>query len=173
MSVKGSFRLGALPPYVFSARSPNPSAHPTEYGIVDALFTVFESTPVSCELNESLENLTLYFPFGPPARIVSETPYVVRFWGRFTAGDDSNLARLLSIAPRDRPVTLDLTNWDSEGTLPVRFQRLITSMPRAKFRWIVSPQWAGTLTRLGVDRASIEMRDGPKCTPRRWRFARR
>jgi hypothetical protein len=171
ISVEGTFRHGTSSPHVFSFRSPNPRDRPSDYGIVDALFTVFESTLVSCELNESLEHLALYFHFGLPARIVSETPYAVRFWGGFTATDDNDLARLLASLPRDRPVTFDLTNWDSEGTLPPQFQQLITGMPRLK--WIVSPKWAGTLSRLGADRANIEVREGPNCTLQRTRFARR
>ena len=131
------------------------------------MFTLFESTLVSCELNESLENLSLYFDFGSPARIVSETPYTVRFWG-FGAND---LARLLSSLPTERAVILDLTNWDSYGTLPPEFQQLIRRP--AGVKWIVSSKWAGSLIRLGADPASIDVREDANCTPPQMRFARR
>jgi hypothetical protein len=82
---------------------------------------MFEATPVSCELNESLEQLSLYFHFGLPTRIVSEAPYTVRFWGWFTASHDNDLVRLLASLPEGKPVSFDLTNWDNAGALPLGF----------------------------------------------------
>jgi len=170
IAVDGTFREETSLPYLFSFHSPNPHDHPRDYGIVDAVFTVFEATPVSCELNESLELLSLYFSFGPPWRTVSQTPYTVRFWGSFSVSHHKELAGFLASLPQGKPVALNLTNWDSEGTLPLPFQDLRFS--GRQVRWIVPSKWAGSLTRLGVDPAHIEVHEGPYCTQPRTRFAR-
>jgi hypothetical protein len=69
---------------------------------------------------------------------------IVRLWGDSQA-EDPEWARLLASIPADMAAILDLTNWDSEGTLPPQFQRLTTRTP--PIRWIVSPKWGETLKR--------------------------
>jgi hypothetical protein len=174
VAVEGMFRHGASPPQVISAHSPNQRDHPADYGIVDALFTVLESVPVSCALNESLEQLALYFHFGLPVRIISEPTYTVRVYGGVTGEHEEDFARLLSSLPTDKSVTFDFTNWDGDEMPHPQLQRLIMSIAAKKnARWVASPSLAGTLQRLGVDKAHVKAIEGPNCPLQRMRFARR
>jgi hypothetical protein len=145
-----------------------------DYGIDDALFTVLESVPVSCTLNESIEQLALYFHFGLPVRVALEPTYTVRVYGSVSGEHEEDFARLLRTLPTDKSVTYDFTNWDGDKMPHPQLQRLIMSVAATKnARWIASPSLADTLQRLGVNKARVKAIEGPNCPLQRTRFARR
>jgi len=175
ITVEGAFDREGAPPFTFVARSPRERTQPVEYAIADAIFALFEAGPVSCELNEALEQLALYFEFASPARIVTEPAATLRIYGFIGQAHDALLTRLLGSLPTDQPLQIDFTNYYAVHTTPPpRLQRLIMDLAaNQRVKWLAGSEFAGTLRRFGVDKKRIETVEGPNCPLQRTRFARR
>src|SRR5690349_2524494 len=93
--VKGHFSAGDNLLHRFSFSFPTRDESPMIRGRADALFSLFETTAVSCELNEYLEQLATYFRFGLPGRIVNNSPLTVRFYGGLSVKSQDDLHALL------------------------------------------------------------------------------
>jgi hypothetical protein len=155
ISVSGSFRIMDSKNYTFSFRSPDKLEYPRDYGIADAVFTLFESTAVSCELNEYLEQLATYFSFGLPARIISGVPYTVRLYGALSINHEAAVAHLLSSLPTDTQIQFDITNFYGMGTLLYpQFRKLLTRFPAIS--WTASAHSAKMLAEIGVKSETLK-----------------
>jgi hypothetical protein len=175
ITVEGAFQREGAPPFAFIGRSPSERTQPAEYAIADAVFALFEAGPVSCELNEALEELALYFDFAAPVRIMSEPAATLRIYGFIGEEHDALLTRLVGTLPTDKPLQIDFTNYPAVHTTPPpRLQRLIMDLAaNRRVKWLAGSEFAGTLRRFGVDKTRIETVEGPNCPLQRTRFARR
>jgi hypothetical protein len=174
ISVSGNFRMPDSQPYNFSFRSPNKDDHPKDHGIADAVFTLLESTTPSCELNNYLEQLTVYLQFGLPARVMPGKPFTIRFYGALSINHWWEREGLLTSLPTDQELLIDMTNLSGMGTIFYpQFQALLKRVP--VITWIASAEAGKQLAALGVNPEKIEIRQGANScgTLQGKRFARR
>lgn len=157
VSVRGNLDLSSSRAYEFSFWSPNKQTQPRDFAIADAVFSLLESTAPSCELNEYLEWLAIYFSFGLPARVTSGPLFSIRFYGALSTNEKSELERLVVSLPTDRPIMIDMTNFSRMGTLLYpQFQLLLSRV--ASVSWLASPEAAQQLVELGVKPETIDVR---------------
>jgi hypothetical protein len=170
--VRGELSTGSSPPYKFDFWSPNKEKQPRDFAIADAVFTLLESTTPSCELNEYLEWLATYFPFGLPARTIPGSPLIVRFYGNLWSHDEDALEPLLMSLPTDAAIVIDMTNFNGMGAeLSSAFRDLASRNEQVK--WLASPKLASQLRKLGIKPKTIEVKHEPQCLGPGTHFSRR
>jgi hypothetical protein len=171
ITVRGQLKLNGAPPYEFDFWSPDKKGQPRDFAIVDAVFTLLESTTPSCELNIYLELLASYFEFGLPARVIRGPLLTVRFYGGLSINHADDLAALLSSLPVGVPLEIDMTNVGGMGTvLYPQFQTLLPREPPVK--WLASPPAATRLQELGVKSNQIDVPKKFHCLAADTRFSR-
>jgi hypothetical protein len=172
IAVRGSLESASSAARTFSFRSPDPGGYSRESGLADAVFSLFESVNVSCELNEYLEQLAGYFRFGLGARVLRGPPLTIRLYGALSVSDEASLRRLLAGLPPDNSIRFDLTNFDGMGTLVYEdFRPLLERIPPV--RWIAGSNLASMLAEIGARARDVELVDGPHCAGLGGRFSRR
>lgn len=170
--VNGSFKTRNGTPYKFSFQTPNSKDTPRDFGIADAVFAAFDNVSVSCELNEYLEQVAGYFPFGLRAKVMTAEPLTVRFYGAFTINDYQDIQALLAKLSKSQSIRIDVSNFPGMGTMYYPdFRRLISDVP--DISWTASENSARVLAEIGVKPEKIRIIDGPSCKGERVRFARR
>jgi len=160
-SVEGSYITGSSPPFRFKSQSPSKKVphEPRDYDITLAVFKVLDSLdglnpPRS--LTEYIEQISIYNNERPfPARIFGGNPFRVRFYGMLSSGDDKDLKKLIDGLPTDKPLVIDMSNFQGMGTiLYPRFLELIRRNP--DITWISSREAKRQLLEIGVPEEKIE-----------------
>jgi hypothetical protein len=172
IGVRGHWRLSSSPPYEFSFWSPDRQKSPRDYAIADAVFSALESTAPSCLLNAYLEQLSTYFSFGLPARVLPGPPLTLRFYGSLTITHDEDLERLIGSLPADTPITIDMTNLNGMGMLLYSDFRPLLARS-IEVHWITTPYSVTQLHEMGVTPAAIEVTQTLYCKGQPMRFSRR
>jgi hypothetical protein len=107
--------------------SPNKGSQ--EHRIVEALLELSRAAFTDIKHIEYFESLEQYFDFGLPCKIVNKDPWEARIYGVLSVDDESTraLTEFLNSLPSDRPILIDMTNFQGMGTLfyPL-FKELIT-----------------------------------------------
>lgn len=172
IGVRGRWRLASSSPYEFSFWSPEKQKSPRDYAIADALFSVLEATIPSCLLNAYLEQLSTYFGFGLPARVLPGPPLTLRFYGGLSIDHDEELMHLIGSLPADTPLTIDMTNFAGMGLLLYSdFQPLLARS--IEVQWVATPHAATQLREIGVKSAAIDVTQTLYCKGQPMRFSRR
>jgi hypothetical protein len=172
IGVRGEFSTASSPPYKFDFRTPDKLKQPRDFATADAVFALLESTTPSCELNVYLEQLSRYFPFSLPARIIRGSPLTVRFYGGLWSHDEDTLEPFLMSLPTDIPIQIDMSNFNGMGSeLSPTFKDLATRNPQVT--WATSPNLAPQLRKLGIKPDTIQVPSDLHCLPLGTRFSRR
>jgi hypothetical protein len=172
ISVRGHWRLAKSPPFEVSFWSPDKQKSPRDYVIADAVFSVLEATTPSCLLNAYLEQLSTYFGFGLPARVLPGPPPTLRFYGSLSIDHDEDLMHLIESLPADTPLTIDMTNFGGMGLLLyLDFHPLLARS--IEVHWVATPQAATQLRKIGVKSAAIHVITSLYCEGQPMRCSRR
>jgi len=161
-SVEGSYIRGEKPPFRFKSENPNKSIphEPRDYDITVAVFRVVDSLgslKPTDSLVKYIEQVSIYGDERPfPARIIGGNPFRVRFYGILSSGDDKDLKKLIDGLPTDKPLVIDMSNFQGMGTiLYPRFRELIRRNP--DITWISSREAKRQLLEIGVPERRIEI----------------
>lgn len=140
----------------FQFWSPRKDSAPQEHKLVEAVLGLARRKFTTQQEQEYFESLEQYFDFGLPCKVTSTNPFEVRMYGGLSSDEEQELTRFVQQLPSDRPVLIDMTNFEGMGTMfyPL-FRRLLARNPRIV--WVASKRSLAQLQELGVPAASITM----------------
>lgn len=147
----------------FKFWSPRKRGNPQEHQLVEAVIGLSRRKFKSLKQQQYVESLEQYFDFGLPCRVTSTEPFEVRIYGGLSLGDDEALNTFLRGLPADKPLLIDMTNFNGMGTrfYPL-FHHLLKRNPNVV--WVAYPKAHGfmQLLEIGVarDRIDTTMVDG-------------
>jgi hypothetical protein len=171
IQVSGKLKEANSPEVHFSFWSPDRARRPRDFAIVDAVFSLLESTTPSCLLNSYLEQLAIYFPFGIPVRRIAGPPLTLRVYGSLTINHIHDFDQIVDSLPSDVPLLIDMTNFNGMGTLLYEsFRPLLSRTPAVK--WKASPPAAHQLGEVGVATTDLDVVQGLYCAGQPMRFSR-
>lgn len=135
----------------FYFSSPNKGSK--EHQIVEAVIGLSQLNLKDTKSQEYLESLEQYFDFGLPCEKINDKPYEVRIYGGLSSNEEQELTNFIQAIPSDRPVLIDMTNFQSMGTM---FYPLFRSLIKRNKQLIWATKNATLLIELGVDASQIE-----------------
>ena len=135
----------------FYFSSPNKGSK--EHQIVEAVIGLSKRKLTKTNAQEYFESLEQYFDFGLPCEKISDKPYEVRIYGGLSSNEEQELSNFIQAIPSDRPVIIDMTNFQSMGTM---FYPLFRSLIKRNKQLIWATKNATLLIKLGVDTSQIE-----------------
>jgi hypothetical protein len=140
----------------FQFWSPRKDNAPQEHKLVEAVLGLARRKFTTQQEQEYFESLEQYFDFGLPCKVTSTNPFEVRMYGSLSSNEERELTRFVQQLPSDRPILIDMTNFEGMGTMfyPL-FRRLMTRNPCIV--WVASKRSLEQLQELGVPAASITM----------------
>lgn len=140
----------------FKFWSPRKASAPQEHKLVEAVLGLARRKFTTQQEQEYFESLEQYFDFGLPCRVTSTNPFEVRMYGSLSSDNEKELTRFVQQLPSDRPILIDMSNFEGMGTMyyPL-FRRLLARNPRIV--WVASKWSQKQLLELGVPTASITM----------------
>lgn len=124
-----------------------------EHQIVEAVIGLSQFDLTDTKSQEYLESLEQYFDFGLPCKKISDKPYEVRIYGSLSSNEEQELNNFIQAIPSDRPVIIDMTNFQSMGTM---FYPLFRRLIKRNKQLIWATKNATLLIELGVDTSQIE-----------------
>jgi hypothetical protein len=164
-SVEGTYTRQDGSRFLF--KSSNPSREiphmPRDYDIALATYKVIDGLDKpnpSISLIEYIEQLSQYIDSGPiPVKVIGGEPFRVRFYGSLTSDHDMALKELIERLPADKQIVIDMTNFNSMGTLLYpRFRDL--NSRNQDIKWIASGKAKQQLLAIGVNEKDIESEFG-------------
>ena len=135
----------------FYFSSPNKGSK--EHQIVEAVIGLSKRKLTKTNAQEYFESLEQYFDFGLPCEKISDKPYEVRIYGGLSSNEEQEFSNFIQAIPSDRPVLIDMTNFQSMGTM---FYPLFRSLIKRNKQLIWATKNATLLIKLGVDTSQIE-----------------
>ena len=135
----------------FYFSSPNKGSK--EHQIVEAVIGLSKRKLTKTNAQEYFESLEQYFDFGLPCEKISDKPYEVRIYGGLSSNEEQEFNNFIQAIPSDRPVLIDMTNFQSMGTM---FYPLFRSLIKRNKQLIWATKNATLLIKLGVDTSQIE-----------------
>ena len=84
---------------------------------VQAVFLILEDLDLPQAQREYFEQLSSYFDFARPWRLIIDDPITIRFYSSLSISDAFELHRLFNSIPLKTPVVVDMTNFQGMGTL--------------------------------------------------------
>jgi hypothetical protein len=143
----------------FNFWSPRKDNAPQEHKLVEAVLGLSRRKFTAQKEQEYFESLEQYFDFGLPCKVTSTDPFEVRLYGSLSSNEEQELTKFVHQLPSDRPILLDMTNFEGMGTMfyPL-FHSLLTRNNRIV--WVAS-KWSRTqLEEMGVPANRIIMNLG-------------
>jgi hypothetical protein len=140
----------------FTFWSPRKNSAPQEHRLVEAVLGLAQRKFTTQKEQEYFESLEQYFDFGLPCKVTRTDPFEVRIHGRLSSDEEKELTSFVQQLPSDRPILIDMTNFNGMGTMfyPL-FRRLLVRNPRIV--WVASKRSLEQLQELGIPAASITM----------------
>lgn len=136
----------------FSLRCPAPSDN--EFIIIEALFTLFESTFDKQKTKDYIEDLKGYFDFGLLVKHISNDPLEYRFYSHLSSNEAEELYDWIDALPRNKPIILDFSNFGGMGTMFYGdFNDLIKE--NDEIYWLVSEYSQKQVKEIGVKKSRI------------------
>jgi hypothetical protein len=135
----------------FYFSSPNKGSK--EHQIVEAVIGLSKRKLTKTNAQEYFESLEQYFDFGLPCEKISDKPYEVKIYGGLSSNEEQELSNFIRAIPSDRPVLIDMTNFQSMGTM---FYPLFRSLIKRNKQLIWATKNATLLIELGVATSQIE-----------------
>lgn len=130
----------------------SPNKGSKEHKIIEAVIGLSRRKFTGMKYQEYFESLEQYFDFGLPCKKISDNPYEVRIYGSLSSNEEQELNKFINKIPSDRPVLIDMTNFEGMGTMyyPL-FKSLITR--NTKIVW--ATKYKQQLKEIGVDTTKI------------------
>jgi len=130
----------------------SPNKGSKEHKIVEAVIGLSRQKFTAMKCQEYFESLEQYFDFGLPCKKISDNLYEVRIYGSLSSNEEQELNKFINELPSDRPVLIDMTNFEGMGTMyyPL-FKNLITR--NKKIVW--ATKYNQQLKEIGVDTTTI------------------
>jgi hypothetical protein len=124
----------------FKFWSPRKDRSPQEHKLVEAVLGLSRRKFTAPKEQEYFESLEQYFEFGLPCKITSTHPFEVRIYGSLSSDAEQELTKFIHQLPSDRPILIDMTNFEGMGTMfyPL-FRSLLTRNNRVV--WVAS-KWS-------------------------------
>lgn len=134
----------------FEFSSPNKKSK--EHKIVEAVIELSRQKFNKMKHQEYFESLEQYFDFGLPCKKISDNPYEIRIYGVLSANKKHELTRFIKELPSDRPILIDMTNFEGMGTM---FYPLFKSLITRNKNIIWATNHDQQLREIGVDTEKI------------------
>jgi hypothetical protein len=140
----------------FKFWSPRKTRAPQEHKLVEAVLGLSRRKFTTQKEQEYFESLEQYFDFGLPCKITSLNPFELRMYGGLSSNEEIELTKFIHQLPSDRPILIDMTNFEGMGTMfyPL-FRSLLARNPRIV--WVVSKRSRKQLQEIEVPATRITM----------------
>ena len=134
----------------------SPNKGRKEHKIIEAVIGLGRQKFTSLKHQEYFESLEQYFDFGLPCKKISDNPYEIRIYGNLTSSEEQELNKFINDLPSDKPILIDMTNFQSMGTMfyPL-FRNLITR--NANIIWVIKKGNSEDLIEIGVASRNIAL----------------
>jgi hypothetical protein len=138
----------------FKFWSPRKDRSPQEHKLVEAVLGLSRRKFTAPKEQEYFESLEQYFDFGLPCKITSTDPFEVRIYGSLSSDAEQELTKFIHQLPSDRPVLIDMTNFEGMGTM---FYPLFRSLLARNNRivWVASEWGKKQLVEMGIPTTRI------------------
>lgn len=123
-----------------------------EHKIVEALMGLSRKSFKELKYTEYFESLEQYFSFGLPCKITNKDPLEVRIYGALSSNEEKELNEFINSLPSDRPILIDMTNFESMGTM---FYPLFRSLIKRNKNLVWVTRHNEQLGEIGVDKNTI------------------
>jgi hypothetical protein len=137
--------------------SPRRNAQSEYYLLLDPIFNIMRAYLEDQSEINYIEHLEQYFDFDFPIKRVSNNPLKYRIYGALSVDDETTkkLDDFIDSVPVDEPVIIDMSNFQSMGTLFYpNFKRLLKRNHNIK--WLANEGTYEQLIDIGVKGAAIE-----------------
>lgn len=138
----------------FTTWSPNSQRYPRQYGFVQAVYQLAMDLAREPATVEFLEQLFGYLSAGLPLKVFEETPRRFRLFGRLSSYEGPPLEELFASIPPDEPVLMDLTGFESMGTILHPLFARFHARPGRTAWWVNTPA-SRHLTEAGIPAACL------------------
>jgi hypothetical protein len=140
----------------FKFWSPRKDRAPQEHKLVEAVLGLSRRKFTAPKEQEYFESLEQYFDFGLPCKITSTDPFEVRIYGSLSSDAEQELTKFIHLLPSNRPVLIDMTNFEGMGTM---FYPLFRSLLARNNRivWVASKWSRNQLQEIEVPANRITM----------------
>ena len=137
--------------------SPRRETQSEYYLILDPIFATMRAHLIEQAEINYIEQLEQYFDFGFPIKQISDNPLKYRIYGALSVDDETTkkLDDFISSVPTDEPLVIDMSNFQSMGTLFYpNFQRLLGRNNQIK--WLANEGAYQQLVEIGIKESDIE-----------------
>ena len=145
----------------FKFWSPRKNSAPQEHKLVEAVLGLCQRKFTTQKEQEYFESLEQSFDFGLPCKITSTDPFEVRMYGGLSSNEEQELTKFIHQLPSDRPLLIDMTNFEGMGTM---FYPLFRSLlaRNNQIVWVASKWSRKQLQEIKVpaDRITVSTRAG-------------
>lgn len=138
----------------FKFWSPRKDSAPQEHKLVEAVLGLCQRKFTAPKQQEYFESLEQYFDFGLPCKITSTAPFEVRMYGSLSSSEEQELTTFIQHLPSDRPVFIDMTNFEGMGTMYYPLFRNLLARNN-QIVWVASKWSRKQLQEIGVPTTRI------------------
>jgi hypothetical protein len=157
IGAQGSFTSELIKLDDFSFWSPRCNQPP--YYLVKALFDLVNPQELDDKFNTYYEQLSWYFDFGIPVRVIESNPKRLRIYCGLSSTMEKDLRRAIKQIKPEEPLIVDMSNFDFMGILLCPVFRPLIERP-GKTRWIASKRAMPYLKMMQVPTQLIEPTGG-------------
>lgn len=136
----------------FKFWSPRKTTEPKEHKIVEAVIELARKKFYTLRHQEYFESLEQYFDYGLPCKIISQNPYEIRIYGILSIDESYYLNNFIKSLPHDKPILIDMTNFQSMGTI---FYPLFKNLTERNKNVLWATSYTRQLKEIGVDTSTI------------------